>query len=239
MAPAAAWCALRSQPIPAPARRTVTIAGITYTVTQIGTGPAMAIDRSSLIFSAVTNGAAFTAKTGTQAVRLTQSGSGTVTWTATSNAPWLLVANGSGPAGSQASGSGSATLNLSVQFAPALSSPQTGTITLDFSGAGNSAGPITVTLNTFAARLAAAPIGAFDADRRHHRRRRLDRGDGWTLDDVGTTQVRIMRNPVAGEGTADIFIGNAIFIDGARPGRTGGLRRLSAEHAGPDGATCC
>jgi hypothetical protein len=170
-----------------------------------------------LIFSAVTTGASFTAKTGTQPVRLTQSGSGTVTWTATSNAAWLLVANGSGAPGTQASGSGTATLNLSVQFVAGLTASQTGTITLAFIGAGNTAGPITVTLNTLTSATAAAPFGAFDTP---------DNGitgvagsiavTGWALDDVGTTQVRVMRSPVAGEGTADIFIGYGVFLDGAR-----------------------
>ena len=40
---------------------------------------------------------------------------------------------------------------------------------------------------------------------------------GWALDDVDVTAVRILRDPVAGEGTGQIFIGNAVFVDGARP----------------------
>jgi hypothetical protein len=39
---------------------------------------------------------------------------------------------------------------------------------------------------------------------------------GWALDDVGVTRVRIFRDPVAGEPGA-IFIGDATFVDGARP----------------------
>ena len=66
--------------------------------------PAMALDKTKLTFGAVTSGTAFLFKTSAQAVRLTQSGNGNVTWTATSNQPWLQV--------SPASGSGSATLSI-------------------------------------------------------------------------------------------------------------------------------
>ncbi len=68
--------------------------------------PTMTLDKTSLRFGAVTNGAAFVSQTAAQVVRLTQTGAGTVTWTATSNQPWLQI--------SPASGSGSADLSVSV-----------------------------------------------------------------------------------------------------------------------------
>jgi hypothetical protein len=40
---------------------------------------------------------------------------------------------------------------------------------------------------------------------------------GWAVDDVEVRVVRILRDPVAGEGSAQVFIGNAVFVDGARP----------------------
>ena len=58
--------------------------------------------KTKLIFGAVTSGTALLFKTSNQTVRLTQ-GSGTVTWTVTSNQPWLQV--------SPASGSGSAAVD--------------------------------------------------------------------------------------------------------------------------------
>ena len=72
----------------------------------------MALDKTSLRFGAVTTGAAFVSQTAAQVVRLTQSGAGTVTWTATPNQPWLQV--------SPASGSGSADLSISVVSVPGL-----------------------------------------------------------------------------------------------------------------------
>jgi hypothetical protein len=41
---------------------------------------------------------------------------------------------------------------------------------------------------------------------------------GWALDDVGVARVRIYRDPVTGEAAGQqVFIGNATFVDGARP----------------------
>jgi hypothetical protein len=41
---------------------------------------------------------------------------------------------------------------------------------------------------------------------------------GWALDDVGVTRVRIARDPVGGEPLdAQVYIGDATFVDGARP----------------------
>ncbi|HEX4568743.1 MAG TPA: carboxypeptidase regulatory-like domain-containing protein, partial [Vicinamibacterales bacterium] len=40
---------------------------------------------------------------------------------------------------------------------------------------------------------------------------------GWALDDVQVKGVRIYRDPVAGETLPLIFIGDAVFVDGARP----------------------
>lgn len=40
---------------------------------------------------------------------------------------------------------------------------------------------------------------------------------GWALDDAAVARVEIMRTPVAGEGSALVFVGNASFVRGARP----------------------
>ena len=180
---------------------------LTVTYTPL---PTIGLDKSSLIFGAVSDGAAFSSRTAAQAVRLTQSGAGTVTWTASSSAPWLTV--------SPSAGTGPATLNVSVQFASGLAATQSGNVTLTFSGAGNTAGPVAVTLNTTTAATAAAPQGSFDTP--------LEGAagvtgsipvTGWAIDDVEVTRVRILRDPVAGEPAGLVFIGDAVLVDGARP----------------------
>jgi photosystem II stability/assembly factor-like uncharacterized protein len=187
--------------------------------------PTTALDRTALVFSALTSGAAFTAQTSAQTVRLTQTGAGSMTWTATSNKPWLTV--------TPASGSGSAALSIAVKFdsSVAAAGTATGTITLALTGAANSVGPVNVTLTVMSSTAAASgPFGSFDTPA----------GDttvlagsiavtGWTLDNIGVRRVELWRDLQAGETTAPfastpsdprngkIFIANATFADGARP----------------------
>ena len=40
---------------------------------------------------------------------------------------------------------------------------------------------------------------------------------GWALDDLEVGRVRIVRDPVAGEGPSQVFIADGLFVDGARP----------------------
>jgi hypothetical protein len=40
---------------------------------------------------------------------------------------------------------------------------------------------------------------------------------GWAVDDLGVASVKVYRNPVAGEGTALVFVGDATFVPSARP----------------------
>jgi sugar lactone lactonase YvrE len=185
--------------------------------------PTMTLDKTSLTFAAATAGAAFSAKTSAQTVRLTQTGAGTVTWTATSTTPWLVV--------TPTSGTGSAMLTISTQFASGLAATQTAVVNLAFSGAGNTAGPVSVTLNTVSSTAAASPpFGSFDTPA----------GDatvlagsialtGWTLDNIGVKQVEIWRDLQPAETTppgnstpgdprnGKIYIANGTFVNGARP----------------------
>src|SRR5215204_476684 len=91
---------------------TLTIADLPFTITQAGTGPTVSIDRSALIFSGVSDGSGFVFQTPSQVVRLAQTGNSAASWTASSNAPWVVV--------SPTSGSGSALLTISAKFAPGL-----------------------------------------------------------------------------------------------------------------------
>jgi uncharacterized delta-60 repeat protein len=192
-----------------------------YTLTiNPATTLTMALDKTALRFGAVTNGAAFVSQTAAQIVRLIQTGIGTVTWTATPNQLWLQV--------SPASGTGSANLSISVVSIAGLpvESAVTGAITLTFTGASNTAGPIAVTLNLIPNGASASPFGFVDTP--------LDNTTGvtgaipftgWSLDDVEVTRVMVCRLAVGAEvapvdpncgGAAQIFVGFAVFIDGAR-----------------------
>jgi hypothetical protein len=215
--------------------------GTAYTFTvrainSVGTGPAsspsapvtpsvptVSLDRTALQFSATTAGLSFTSQTSAQTVRLTQAGAGPVTWTAASTTPWLGV--------SPTSGSGSTTLTISTQFASGLAASQTGRINLALTGAGNTAGPVNVTLTIVTDTAPVSrPFGVVDTPV----------GDatvlagsiavtGWTLDNIGVRRVELWRDLQPGETTppfagtptdprtGKVFIANATFVDGARP----------------------
>jgi hypothetical protein len=185
------------------------------------TAPLLTLDKTALRFGAVTTGAAFVTQTAAQVVRLTQSGMGTVTWTATPTQPWLQV--------SPSSGTGSADLTVSVIAVPGLpiGSTVAGAIAVTATGAANAPGAVAVSLDLLLNGLSSAPFGVVDTP--------LDNTSGvtgavpftgWALDDVEVTRVMVCRAAVGAEvapvdpncgGAAQIFVGFAVLIDGARP----------------------
>ena len=211
-------CCFPETPVP-PALGDDDLAGL---ISIYPTGPVMTVDQAPLYFGAVTTGAAFVSKTGDQSIRLTQFRAGAVTWTATADQPWLQV--------TPSSGSGSASLTVSVVSVPDL--PTSGilvaSISVSVAGAAvvyNS--PIVVTLTLIANGTSAAPAGSVDTPAPN-----LPGVTGavpftgWAIDDVGVTRVMICRRAVPGEaptndpncgGALQIFVGFAVFIDGARP----------------------
>ncbi len=172
----------------------------------------MSLSQSRLNFGAVNNGGVLTSQTPAQRLALTQSGPGTVTWTATASQPWISV--------SPTSGTGAATLQVSMANAGVALPPSGvlgGTITVTTTGATNSP-DAAVFLSVLAPAQSAAPVGSFDTP--------PDNSTGvtgsvavtgWALDDVGVRALRILRDPVPGESAAQVFMGNAVFVDGARP----------------------
>jgi subtilisin family serine protease len=183
-------------------------------------GPTMVLDRTALNFGGVSNGITLVAQTPAQLVRLTQSGTGTVTWVATSNQPWLQV--------SPSTGTGPATLSLSIvpTGLPAVGVVN-GAISFTVTGASNTPGPINVTLKLMLNGTSVNPFGVVDTPPEN------TTGvtgavpfTGWALDDVEVANITICRAAVAGEaagadgrcgGAAQIFVGDGVFIEGARP----------------------
>jgi hypothetical protein len=184
-------------------------------------GPAMALDKTSLRFGATTSAGAFTARTSAQVVRLTKSGTGTVSWTATPTRPWLQV--------SPTSGTGPVDLLINVVANPNLpaSGVEDGAIVFTYSGASNAPGPIAVRLTLTVNGQSTSPFGFVDTPFNN------TTGvtgaipfTGWALDDIEVADVTLCRAAVAGEsppldarcaGTAQFFVGSSVFIDGARP----------------------
>jgi len=94
----------------------------------------------------------------------------------------------------------------------------TGTISVSDANATNSPQTITVHLSVNAAGTTTVPFGSFDtpADGTTGVTGAIP-VTGWVLDDVEAAQVRIWRDPVGAEGQSLVYIGDAIFVEGARP----------------------
>jgi hypothetical protein len=199
---------------------TLTIANHTFTLTQFGTGPFASVDKATLNYGATVSGTMLTAQTSTQVVRLTQTSGPAITWSASSNQPWLTV--------TPTSGSGAAELAISVDPSN-MSAPATlaGQITFTLGNAGNVLGPVAINLVLMHTGTSVSPIGVIDTPANNLT------GvvgaipvTGWALDDVEVAALYLCRHPVSGEsalpdgrcsGAAQVFLGEAVFIDGARP----------------------
>ncbi len=184
-------------------------------------GPTMGFDRTTLAFGAVTTGGTFVWKTSSQSVRLTQSGAGAVSWTARSTQPWLQV--------TPATGTGAVTFTVSVIASGTLpvSGIADGAISLSFTGAANTPGPVAVRLTLMQLGTSGNPFGFIDTPANNTTG---VTGEipvtGWALDDVEVANVMICRAAVGTEtapadpncgGATQFFIGFGVFIEGSRP----------------------
>jgi len=168
--------------------------------------PAINLSRTALNFGAIQSSAA----TAGQTVIIGNSGGGTLVWSASSNQTWLLV--------TPATGTGTGVLQISVGTAGLAVGSYSGAITVSASSAVNSPQTITVGLTIKAQGTSAAPFGSFDTP---------SEGTtgitgaipvtGWVVDDVEVVKVEILRDNVAGETPGQWAIGDAIFVEGARP----------------------
>jgi hypothetical protein len=103
-----------------------------------GASPTIGVSPSSLSFTATAGGA----NPANQTVSITNTGTGTLNWTASDNAAWLTV--------SPASGTAPSTLTASVSIAGLAAGTYNGAITISATGATNSpvSVPVTLTVNS-------------------------------------------------------------------------------------------
>ncbi|MDQ3487865.1 MAG: Ig-like domain-containing protein, partial [Acidobacteriota bacterium] len=173
------------------------------------TGTRVAINRTSFTIGAIagTNGL----RSASQKAAVTFS-NGSSTWTATTDAPWLQISGGSG------SGAGAFSVSLkSGSYAP---SNESGTITVTAPNAPNSPLTIPVTLRVHGS--GENPSGTIDTPVNNATDiQGAIAITGWATDDIGLKEVTIYRDPVIGEAAylqkVQVFVGRAVFVDGARP----------------------
>jgi hypothetical protein len=166
------------------------------------TPPVIGLSRTSLNF-----GAAGGQHTRPQTAAINNSGGGTLHWTTVPTQPWLEV--------TPVSGTGSGTVQVGVYTAGLAKGTHTGTITVIDPAAANSPREITVTLSVY--KNGGAPFGVFATPVDGATVSSSIPVTGWVLDDVEVTSVKIYRDPVGGEGKSLVYIGNTVFVEGARP----------------------
>ena len=179
---------------------TLTIAGQPFTVTETGTTSATL----NLSPSALNFGYSSSLITSPQTITVSFGGGSTIAWTASSNQPNIIVSPGSG------SGNGT--------FQVTATAGGSGIVTVTAAGAGSSPQQIQVNV---ASATPGSPFGSFDTP--------VNNATGiagaipvtgWALDNIEVTSVGIYREPIGSETTGSnglVFIGDAVFVPGARP----------------------
>ncbi|HEY3441530.1 MAG TPA: BACON domain-containing carbohydrate-binding protein [Paludibaculum sp.] len=169
----------------------------------------LAVDRATLYFASNSNG---TVVSPPQELTVTLTGVAPLLWLATSSKPWLSV-----------TGAGSSTGKLTASLVPtALPKFGTDTATITITAPNLPNGTVTVNCTlTIAGATTAPPYGSFDTPGKILTG--LSGGiavTGWALDDIGVQSVKIWRDPIGSEQTYPnglVYIGDALFVPGARP----------------------
>lgn len=152
-----------------------------------GGNPTIVLSRSKLNYGVVQGGAT----TNVQNVIVSNSGTGTLQWTATRSSPWITV--------SPPSGTGTGTLNIGVDGSGLGPGNYAGTVTVSDPNATNSPS-VTVTVVVHEGGGTNPPFGVIETPT--DGQSGIEGSvpvTGWVLDDVGVVSVQIYRNPVDGE----------------------------------------
>lgn len=165
--------------------------------------PAIGLNRAKLYFGGLETGI----HTGAQEVWVHNSGDGTLNWQAGDNAAWLTC--------SPASGTNNGIITVSVNPSGLAPGVYTGTISITDANASNSPQTVSVTLTIKPGSQDMPPFGDFATPSDNAAVSSSFAVTGWALDDIGIESVKIYRE--AADGTSLAFIGDAVFIAGARP----------------------
>jgi hypothetical protein len=167
--------------------------------------PILDVSRDSMTFGYILGGN----NPPTQSYRISNTGTGTLNWTATDDAEWLSCSPDSGMNGAE--------VTVSVDPTGLAAGSYTATITVADPLATDSPQTIGVTLTVKNSSQAEDPFGSFDTPIDDSTVRSSIPVTGWALDDTGIENVKLYRDPVTNEGKNLIYIGDAVFVEGARP----------------------
>jgi len=162
--------------------------------------PGIILSRSVLNF-----GAAQSQTTASQDVLVSNSGGGTLYWTATANQNWLLVKQGNG--------TGDGIVTVSINASGLSAGNYQGYVTVEDPNASNSPQVVKVSLKVYPEGFSDKPFGSFATPLDGSTLRSSIPVTGWVLDDIEVSSVKIYRV----QGNSQIFIGDALLVEGARP----------------------
>lgn len=170
-------------------------------------GPRIGLSRTKLVFGSAQG----SGTTPAQTVGVSNTGEGTLSWTAAANRTWISVAPASGGSGGL--------ISVSVNPSGLGAGTYTGQVSVSDPGATNSPQAVDVTLNVYNSGASSAPFGTVDTPTGTATLSGSVPVTGWALDDVEVANVKIWRNGEPGEVVQPngyVYIGLATFVDGAR-----------------------
>jgi hypothetical protein len=157
--------------------------------------PSIQLNRGTLYFAAVSGGS----QTGFQTFLVDISGGCSMPWTASCDETWIEV--------TPKSAAGSALATVGVNTAGLAAGTYTGAIFITYGSASDS---VTVNLTIYDATSTSVPFGEFSTPLDDSVARGSIPVTGWVLDDMEVESVKIYRD-------GNIYVGDAVFVDGARP----------------------
>ncbi|MBN1276129.1 MAG: BACON domain-containing protein, partial [Deltaproteobacteria bacterium] len=140
-----------------------------------------------------------------QSIMISNTGGWTLFWNVMSSSHWLSC--------SPSSGTNCGQVDINVSTYGMMPGNYTGTITVSSLYASNSPQIINVNVYVYEKGTTTTPFGSFDTPIDGSTVSSSVPLTGWVLDDVGVNNVKIYR----GEGTSQVYIGDAVFVEGARP----------------------
>jgi hypothetical protein len=195
---------------------TLTIAGLPFVVNQT-TAPVITLDHPSLKFGGTLSGSTLTNNTAAQTVGVTITNVTGAAWTAAvaSTSPWLRVTGGAG------TGNGAFSVSVVSDASLAGQTSVAGTINVTATGATTATVSVTLTLKA-PTNTATGITGFLDTPADGSVNSGSVAVTGWALDDIEIVRVQILRDahpndPPAAVSGGRVFVGDASFVEGARP----------------------
>jgi hypothetical protein len=176
--------------------------------TEKGTSSEIGLSRTRLAFGAASSDI----RTPSQSITITNLGIESLNWTAIPQQSWINI--------SRSSGTGSTTISVGVNPAGLPTGKYAGQIAVSAPEAINSPGIIYLDLTVYTLNSVNKPFGSCDTPQNGTAVGGSIPIMGWALDDIGIQNVRIYRDPTGNEQPGSdglVFIGDAVFVEGARP----------------------